>query len=168
MIFQGNGSIILEIVLPIIVIVLVLVLVSSLWGKGQPIKCPECGFKFKRPMAQKSFGGGFNPRFIGYYTCPHCKKIARASKYERVADLNNNEPTSKMGMHGKKVAFQIDMVTDDVTAAIDALGYSDIEIDGNKILIALKNPEEENPVIVEAIISAGGHVKGVSEIEANG
>lgn len=60
------------------------------------------------------------------------------------------------------MAFQIDMVTDDVTTAIVALGYRDIEIDGNKILVALKNPDAENPAIVESIIAAGGHVKGVS------
>ncbi|HMF31249.1 MAG TPA: ABC transporter ATP-binding protein [Candidatus Lokiarchaeia archaeon] len=65
---------------------------------------------------------------------------------------------------GKKTVFQIDAVTDGVLAAIEQLGYSNIKTDNDKIIIALKNPDEENSAIVETIIAAGGHVKNVSEI----
>ncbi|HMF31253.1 MAG TPA: hypothetical protein VKK79_07560 [Candidatus Lokiarchaeia archaeon] len=107
------------------------------------------------------WGSGFAILAVGavliYYGSNRSKT---AAPQQQQADLRKS-PSEK------KVAFQIDVVTDDVTAAIEALGYNNIEIDGNKILIALKNPGEENPTIVEAIIAAGGHVKRVSEVEAN-
>ncbi len=75
----------------IIAVVLVIILVLSFRGKGQPIKCPECGFKFKRPLAEKSIGAGFAPRGLGSYTCPNCKYRGRTSKFERAPDLDNSE-----------------------------------------------------------------------------
>ena len=65
---------------------------------------------------------------------------------------------------GKKTVFQIDAVTDMLLAVVEHLGYSNVETYSDKIIIALKNPDEENSAIVEAIIAAGGHVKNVSEI----
>jgi ABC-2 type transport system ATP-binding protein len=75
-----------------------------------------------------------------------------------------NPEDLRESLWGKKTVFQIDEVSEGVTAAIEALGYSNFETDGDKIIIALKNPDEENSAIVETIIAAGGHVKNVSEI----
>jgi uncharacterized protein (DUF2225 family) len=81
----------LFIFLGIVVIFLVVLLLSIFWGKGQPIKCPECGFKFKRPLVQKTVGAGPAPRWLGSYTCPQCKYHGPTSKFVRAADLNNDE-----------------------------------------------------------------------------
>jgi ABC-2 type transport system ATP-binding protein len=66
---------------------------------------------------------------------------------------------------GKKTVFQVDVVSDKVIAMIrDKLGITNYEIEGNKIKIGFKHPDQENPAVVEAIIAAGGHVQGVSEV----
>jgi hypothetical protein len=84
-------SIVIIVFLVVVVILLAALLVSALWGRGQPITCPECKFKFKRPLPQKSMGVGFSFRGIGSYECPHCKYRGRTSNFKRAADLNNTE-----------------------------------------------------------------------------
>jgi hypothetical protein len=84
-------STIIIVFLAVVVALLVALLVSALWGRGQPITCPECKFKFKRPLPEKAGGLGFSFRGVGSYTCPHCKYRGRTSKFERAADLNNTE-----------------------------------------------------------------------------
>ena len=80
----------------VIIIIVIVVLILGFWGYGQPIKCPNCGFKFKRPTPHKgSIGFGFSFRGAGSYTCPNCKFEARTSKFERAPDLDNSEVPPK-------------------------------------------------------------------------
>ncbi len=79
------------IIVCVLVIFIAFLLLSIFWGKGQPIKCPKCGFKFKRPLVQKTIGAGPAPRWMGSYTCPQCKYHGRTSEFVRAADLNNDE-----------------------------------------------------------------------------
>ena len=68
-----------------------ILIIVNLLGKGATIKCPKCGFKFKRPLVQKTIGAGPAPRWMGSYTCPQCKYHGRTSEFVRAADLNNDE-----------------------------------------------------------------------------
>lgn len=44
------------------------------------------------------------------------------------------------------------------------LGFEKVTIDRNSLVIDDKNPEKDDPGIVEAIIAAGGHVQFVNDL----
>jgi ABC-2 type transport system ATP-binding protein len=57
---------------------------------------------------------------------------------------------------------ELDQVTDAVVAAVRALG-SQVESAGSSILVAVRDPDRENPDVVKAIVAAGGRVRAVSQ-----
>jgi ABC-2 type transport system ATP-binding protein len=65
---------------------------------------------------------------------------------------------------GRKTVIQLERVTKAVLAAVKKAGSWSVEVDGNKLTIAVKDPEKENPDIVNAICVAGGRVQFVSAV----
>jgi ABC-2 type transport system ATP-binding protein len=62
---------------------------------------------------------------------------------------------------GKKTEIQLDQVNDAIIATLKRLPLGNIAADGNKLIINVTNPEKENPIIVNAIVRAGGHIQSV-------
>ena len=65
---------------------------------------------------------------------------------------------------GNKTVIQLEHVTDRVLKALHKLSLRNIINDNNKLIIDVVNPEKENPIIVDAIISAGGQVQYVTRL----
>jgi ABC-2 type transport system ATP-binding protein len=65
---------------------------------------------------------------------------------------------------GRKTVVQLERVTDAVLAAVKKTGSWSTEVDGNKLIIAVSDPEKENPDIVDAIYSVGGRVQFVTQV----
>ena len=65
---------------------------------------------------------------------------------------------------GNKTVIQLEHVTDRVLKALHKLSLRNIIKDNNKLIIDVVNPEKENPIIVDAIISAGGQVQYVTRL----
>jgi ABC-2 type transport system ATP-binding protein len=65
---------------------------------------------------------------------------------------------------GRKTVIQLERVTNAVLAAVKKAGSWKIEVDGNKLTIAVSDPEKENPDIVNAIGAVGGRVQFVSAV----
>jgi hypothetical protein len=51
-----------------------------------------------------------------------------------------------------------------IVAAVEKRGPRNIEISGNKLVIEVSNPENENPDIVSAIQNSGGRIQFVTEV----
>jgi ABC-2 type transport system ATP-binding protein len=67
---------------------------------------------------------------------------------------------------GRKTVIQLERVTDAILAAVKKAGSWGVEVDGNKLTIAVRDPEKENPDIVNAIGAAGGRVQFVSAVSS--
>ena len=65
---------------------------------------------------------------------------------------------------GSKTVIQLEQVNEMILDALDKLSLNSIINDDNKLTIDVVNPEKENPVIVDAIVHAGGHVQYVTEL----
>ncbi len=65
---------------------------------------------------------------------------------------------------GKKTVIQLEQVSDSILTALNNLTARRIVQDKNKIIIDVVTPEIENPKIVNAIVSAGGHIQYVTEL----
>ena len=57
-------------------------------------------------------------------------------------------------------------VNEAVLTAVKLAGYEKVKIDGRNLVIDVRDPEGENPKIIEAIVKAGGHVQFVNDIHS--
>jgi ABC-2 type transport system ATP-binding protein len=72
----------------------------------------------------------------------------------------------RQSLRGRRTEIQLERIDDKILSAVKRLGPKNIDAKGNKLLIGVDNPEEENPDIVAAIGSAGGRVQFVTEVSA--
>lgn len=68
---------------------------------------------------------------------------------------------------GTQTVVVLEEVNDDILSAIKAVNLKDIKRDGNKLIIDVSDPEKETPVIINAIVSAGGKVISANRIGAS-
>ncbi len=66
----------------------------------------------------------------------------------------------------KKTAIQLKEVNNKILKALRNLSLSNFTIDNNKLIIDVVNPENENPIIVDAIVSAGGKIQYITRISS--
>ncbi len=65
---------------------------------------------------------------------------------------------------GNKTVIQLKEVNDKILEAINNLSLGNIVSDNNKLTIDVEDPEKENPIIVDAIVNAGGQVQYVNRL----
>jgi ABC-2 type transport system ATP-binding protein len=65
---------------------------------------------------------------------------------------------------GRKTVIQLEHVNAAVLAAVKKAGQWKTEVEGNKLTIAVSDPEKENPDIIGAIGAAGGRVQFVTQV----
>ena len=67
---------------------------------------------------------------------------------------------------GNKTVIQLKEVNDNILEAINSLSIGNMVHDNNKLTIDVGNPEKENPIIVDAIVNAGGQVQYVNRLKS--
>ncbi len=65
---------------------------------------------------------------------------------------------------GNKTVIQLKEVNDNILEAINSLSIGNMVYDNNKLTIDVGDPEKENPIIVDAIVNAGGQVQYVNRL----
>jgi ABC-2 type transport system ATP-binding protein len=71
----------------------------------------------------------------------------------------------RRSLYGRRVVVQLAAVTAAVQAAVSGLSFvKQVEQTDNQLVISLDDPEEQNPILVEHIVAAGGAVQFVSEL----
>jgi ABC-2 type transport system ATP-binding protein len=63
-----------------------------------------------------------------------------------------------------KTIIQLEQVTNKILKALNKLSLNNITNDNNKLIIDVANPERENPIIVDAIVCAGGQIQYVTKL----
>ena len=63
-----------------------------------------------------------------------------------------------------KTVIQLKQINDKILKALYKLSLKNITTDNNKLIIDVVNPKNENPIIVDAIVGAGGHVQYVTRL----
>ena len=92
---------------------------------------------------------------------------------DRIAILNTKlmaiGPPSELerSVSGRKIVVQLESVSDAIVSAAKKAGAGDVEaVEGNKLVITVRDPEKENPDILSAILAAGGRVQFVNEVSS--
>jgi ABC-2 type transport system ATP-binding protein len=65
---------------------------------------------------------------------------------------------------GRKSVITLANVSDAIISSLNELPVDSIRIDGNKLTIDVKDPEKENPIILNAIFKAGGLIQKVDVV----
>ena len=67
---------------------------------------------------------------------------------------------------GNKTVIQLEQITDKILEVLHNLSLKNIKTESNKLIIDVENPEKENPIIVDAIVSAGGQIQYVTRLSS--
>jgi ABC-2 type transport system ATP-binding protein len=59
--------------------------------------------------------------------------------------------------------IEVEMVTDAIVAAVRRL-TTNFTVDGNRLIVAVSDPQKENPRLVESLVAAGGKILFVSRL----
>jgi ABC-2 type transport system ATP-binding protein len=65
-------------------------------------------------------------------------------------------------IHGRKTVIQLRQVNQAILDSLKKLQVKNLFREGNKLTIDVTNPQDENPEIVDAIVSAGGRIETVT------
>lgn len=77
--------------------------------------------------------------------------------------VNTPEELGK-SIWGNKTVFQVVKINEAIVEAVKNLLPKGLSIDENKIIVDVANPLEENPDFVQAIVSAGGRIQAVYQL----
>jgi ABC-2 type transport system ATP-binding protein len=67
---------------------------------------------------------------------------------------------------GRKTVVQLEAVSQAIVSAAKNVATGEVETNGNKLIIGVRNPEKENPDIIRAIGAAGGRIQYVTELSS--
>jgi ABC-2 type transport system ATP-binding protein len=81
----------------------------------------------------------------------------------RLLTVNTPEQLEKT-VWGSRTEIQVEEINDRILEAIRQLKPKDLSIEENRIVLVLADPLKENPDFVQAIISAGGRIQYVSQL----
>ncbi len=81
----------------------------------------------------------------------------------KLLTVNTPEQMEKT-VWGSKTVIQVEQVTDQILAAVSEQSPRDMNVDENKIILSLNDPQKENPDFVQAIVAAGGRVQYVTQL----
>jgi ABC-2 type transport system ATP-binding protein len=71
----------------------------------------------------------------------------------------------RQSLYGRRVVVHLASVSDPVLAAVKEMAFiSEVQRVDNTLVVRLENPEEQNPILVERIVAAGGRIQFVNEL----
>jgi ABC-2 type transport system ATP-binding protein len=65
---------------------------------------------------------------------------------------------------GNRTVIQVEQINDQILAAVRKLNPKDLGVEENKIIMVLADPQKENPDFVQQIVSAGGRIQYVTQL----
>ncbi|MGQ9477897.1 MAG: ATP-binding cassette domain-containing protein [Candidatus Bipolaricaulia bacterium] len=69
-------------------------------------------------------------------------------------------------LYGRRTVVQLRQLPSGLEGKLRELHFIEgLEVDGNKLILSLKDPEEENPLLIKRIVELGGEVQWVREME---
>ena len=65
---------------------------------------------------------------------------------------------------GSRTVIQVEEINDQILTAVRKLKPQDLSVEGNKITLVLADPQKENPDFIQEIVSAGGRIQYVTQL----
>ncbi len=77
--------------------------------------------------------------------------------------VNTPEQLEKTVWGSSKTVIQVERINDQILAAVRKLNPKGLNVEENRIILALADPQKENPDFIEEIVSAGGRIQYVTQ-----
>jgi ABC-2 type transport system ATP-binding protein len=81
----------------------------------------------------------------------------------KLLTVNTPEQLEK-SIWGSKTVIQVEKISDSILAAVNKLRPKNLAVEENKIIIDVTDPQKENPDFVQVIVSAGGRIQSVTQL----
>jgi ABC-2 type transport system ATP-binding protein len=79
--------------------------------------------------------------------------------------LTTNSPLElRRSLWGRKTVIQVERVNDAIVSAVRGVEHGSVQVEGNRFIVEVSDPERENPELVNAIDRAGGRVQYVNDV----
>lgn len=78
--------------------------------------------------------------------------------------VNTPEQLEKTVWGNIRTVIQVEQINDQILAAVRKLNPKELNIEENKIILVLADPLKENPDVVQEIVSAGGRIQYVTQL----
>ncbi len=103
--------------------------------------------------------------FINTHNLAEAQRICDRIGILKAKLLTVNTPEElEKGVWGSRTVIQVEKVNNRILAAVKKLKPKNVNMEENRIILTLADPQKENPDFVEAVVSAGGRIQYVSEI----
>jgi ABC-2 type transport system ATP-binding protein len=103
--------------------------------------------------------------FINTHNLDEAQRICDRIGILRTKLLAVNTPEQlEKSVWGSKTVIQVEKINNQILAAVKKLKPQDLSVEGNRITLALADPQKENPDFVEKIVSAGGRIQYVTQL----
>jgi ABC-2 type transport system ATP-binding protein len=71
----------------------------------------------------------------------------------------------RTGTSGKRTMVRLERASEQIAQAVRArLGSRRVEVSGDSLIVGVEDPDRDNPEIAEAVVSAGGRIRELSQI----
>ena len=72
----------------------------------------------------------------------------------------------RSGIAGARTVVRLERATEAIANAVRAtLPQRPVEISGDRLIVDVKNPDDDNPVLAQAIVVAGGRIRELTQLE---
>jgi ABC-2 type transport system ATP-binding protein len=107
--------------------------------------------------------------FLNTHHLDEAERVCDRVGILRTRLLTVGSPTElKSQIWGSRTRARVDRVSEALIAAVRArLGDRAVQAEGDSLIIGVKDPDRENPEIAEAILSAGGRLRELSQVSAS-
>jgi ABC-2 type transport system ATP-binding protein len=103
--------------------------------------------------------------FINTHNLDEAQRICDRIGILKTKLLTVNTPEQlEKNVWGSKTVIQVEGINDRLLAAVRKLKPQDLSIEENRIILTLADPQKENPDFVQAIVSAGGRIQYVTQL----
>jgi ABC-2 type transport system ATP-binding protein len=103
--------------------------------------------------------------FINTHNLDEAQRICDRIGILKTKLLTVNTPDQlEKNVWGNKTMIQVEKINDRILAAIKKLQPKDLGVEENRITLTLADPQKENPDFVQAIVSAGGRIQYVTQL----
>ena len=103
--------------------------------------------------------------FINTHNLDEAQRICDRIGILKTKLLTVNSPKElEKTVWGNRTVFEMEQIDDHILAAIRKLEPKDLRVEENQIILAMADPHKENADFVQAIVSAGGRIRYVTEL----
>jgi ABC-2 type transport system ATP-binding protein len=106
------------------------------------------------------------PTFLCTHNLDEADRLADRIGVIKQKLIQVDSPTNlRRSLYGRRVVIHLASVTEPVRMAVSDLPFvEEMQQIDNTLMVRLENPEEQNPILVERIVAAGGAVQFVNEL----